>query len=136
MAKHDGIFRRLFSDGVQAISAWSFLSYFTSDGSDVPLSALPDNNSLVTKGMLQVVADSIPGAIPQVTTPIVGGTTPNPITVPYTGMENPTLIFRNADGSNYSGAVNNVDTGTDIVLTGDDDGTGHFADSFSFVIKP
>jgi len=53
-----------------------------------------------------------------------------------TTMNNPTLIFRNADGSNYSGAANNVDTGDAIILTGDDDGIGHFADSFTFIIKP
>jgi hypothetical protein len=76
------------------------------------------------------------GNINQITTPITSGVTGNPITVAYTGMVNPTLIFRNGDGSNYSGATNNVDNGTEIILTGDDDGHGKFADTFSFIIKP
>lgn len=72
----------------------------------------------------------------QITTPIVGGVTNNPITVSHAPIINPSLIFRNADGSNYGGAVNNVDNGTTIVLTGDYNGSGKFADSFSFIIKP
>lgn len=78
----------------------------------------------------------IPDPDSQIITPIIGGTTGNPITVTYGAMTNPTLIFRNADGSNYAGAVNNVDNGTAIVLTGDDNGSGKFADSFSFILKP
>lgn len=136
MAKHDGIFRRLFADGIAALSAWSFISYYSADGSVIPQSQLPDDNSLVTRGMLNTAIDSIPTMGIQVTTPIVSGVTANPITVAYTGYANPTLIFRNADGSEYAGAVNNVDNGANIVLTGDSDGSGHFADSFSFIIKP
>jgi hypothetical protein len=93
---------------------------------------LPDNG-LVTKNMIETQYP-VPGA--QVVTAIEAGVTANPITVAYGTMINPTLIFRNSDGSNYSGAVNNVDTGAGITLTGDDDGAGHFADSFSFIIKP
>lgn len=90
------------------------------------------DDSLVTKYLL---LNNISPTEP-IVTPIVGGTTPNPISVNYGAMEFPTLIFRNADGSNYAGATNNVDDGTAITLTGDDDGSGHFADSFTFVIKP
>lgn len=72
---------------------------------------------------------------PPVITQIIGGVTLNPITVPYTGFTNPTLIYRNADGSNYNGAVNNVDTGSAIILTGDSNDGVTFADSFEFVIK-
>lgn len=95
------------------------------------LTDLPDAG-LVTKNMLE--SQYTPSGTPVVTS-IVGGTTANPITVAYTGFEYPTLVFRNSDGSNYAGAVNNVDNGSSIVLTGDDDGTGHFADSFTFIIK-
>jgi len=97
-------------------------------------------NGLVTKTML--LAAVPPFAADPVTTAIVGGVTANPITVNYGDMQDPTLIFRNADGTNYSGAVNSIDHAYDgspvnsITLTGDDDGAGHFADSFSFIIKP
>ena len=53
-----------------------------------------------------------------------------------TAMVNPTSIYRNADGSEYGGVSANVDLGNGIMITGDDDGSGHFADSFTFVIKP
>lgn len=72
---------------------------------------------------------------PQIITQIIGGVTDNPITVPYNGFTNPTLIYRNADGSNYNGAVNNIDTGSAIILTGDSNDGVTFADSFEFVIK-
>jgi hypothetical protein len=102
--------------------------------SDPPTLSDLEDNGLVTKDML---LGSMPIAPPdQIGTVITGGVTANPITVNYGAMVNPTLIFRNADGSNYGGAVNNVDNGTEIVLTGDDDGAGHFADSFNFIIKP
>jgi hypothetical protein len=102
--------------------------------SDPPTLSDLEDNGLVTKDML---LGSMPIApTDQIGTVITGGVTANPITVNYGAMVNPTLIFRNADGSNYGGAVNNVDNGTEIVLTGDDDGAGHFADSFNFIIKP
>lgn len=91
------------------------------------------DDDFITKYLL---VNNISPVVEQITTDIVGGETPNPITVSYEFMTNPTLIFRNSDGSNYSGAVNNVDTGTEIVLTGDDTGDGTFADSFVFTIKP
>lgn len=75
------------------------------------------------------------GFAPPIITQIIGGVTLDPITVPYTGFTNPTLIFRNADGSNYNGAVNNIDTGTSIILSGDSGDGVTFADSFEFVIK-
>lgn len=103
------------------------------DETAIALTAKGDNDYITKK---EFVDNSEP-ALAQIITPIVGGTTGNPITVDYVGMINPTLIFRNADGSNYGGAVNNVDNGTGIVLTGDFDPTGtFFANSFSFIIKP
>lgn len=84
------------------------------------------------KGWLDLVS----GSAPAITTNIIAGVTPNPITVSYTGMAHPWLIFRNSDGSNYGGAPDNTDTGSSIILSGNDDGAGHFADSFTFIIKP
>lgn len=136
MAEHTGVFNWLKSKvSTGFIQFRSFAAYYTSDGSTVPQSQLPNDNSFVTRGMLNIVAESM-SAGPQVITDIVGGTTPNPITVDYASIQNPTLIFRNADGSNYGGATNNTDTGTSIILQGDDDGSGHFVDSFTFTIKP
>lgn len=119
------IFARLIGDSIYSDNV---IEYTNAPS----LTDLPDQG-LVTKNML--LSQYSPGGV-QVVTSIVGGTTGNPITVPYTDIINPTLIYRNADGSSYSGAVNNIDTGDTIVLTGDDDGTGKFADSFSFIIKP
>lgn len=65
---------------------------------------------------------------------IVGGVTPNPITVPYTSITPPVLILRNLDGSNYAGAVDNVDTGTAIILTGNANASGKFIDTFNFTV--
>lgn len=119
------IFARLVTD--------SILSDNVIEYTDPPsLTDLPDDG-LVTKNMMQEQFP-VPGA--QVTQLITGGITPNPTTVPYTGFVNPTLIFRNADGSNYTGLTSNVDDGSSIVLTGDDDGSGHFIDSFTIIIKP
>lgn len=99
-----------------------------------------EDNGLVTKDML---LSSIPGVpVNPVITLIVGGTTSNPITVSYGDMTNPTLLFRNSDGSNYAGAANNTDNAyagspsNSITLTGDDNGSGKFVDSFTFIIKP
>lgn len=119
------IFARLIGDSILSDNVIEYTN-------PPSLTDLPDNG-LVTKIMIETEYP-VPGA--QVTTVIISGVTENPITVPYGMMVNPTLIFRNADGSNYSGAVNNVDTGSAIVLTGDDDGFGHFEDSFTFIIKP
>lgn len=102
--------------------------------SDPPSLTDLESNGLVTKNMMVSYVPSPPAD--QITTPIIGGTTDNPITVNYGDMVNPTLIFRTAAGLNYTGSVNNQDTGTTIVLTGDDNGSGKFADSFSFIIKP
>lgn len=91
-----------------------------------------EDDDLVTKYLLE---NNISPVVGQITTEITAGVTTNPITVAHTGMVNPTLIFRNADGSNYGGAVNNVDDGTSIELTGDGDGSGKFADSFTWIMK-
>lgn len=71
-------------------------------------------------------------AYQEILTSIIGGVTPNPITVPYISAIAPILVFRKPDGSNYSGAVTNTDTGTSIILTGD--GGATFQDTFNFII--
>lgn len=53
-----------------------------------------------------------------------------------TTMVNPDSVYRNADGSQYAGVSANVDLGNGIMITGADDGSGKFADSFVFWIKP
>lgn len=121
-------------DWIRSMAGGSIMSDSVIEYLDPPsLTDLPDNG-LVTKNMLENALPPTP--TDQIITPIVSGVTGNPKTVNYGEMVNPTLIFRNSDGSNYSGAVNNIDNGTEIVLTGDDDGSGKFADSFSFIIKP
>ena len=56
-----------------------------------------------------------------------------PVTIPYSGlMVWPTVIYRNADGSVYSGATS-TDDGSNIIVTGD--GGATFADSFKVIVK-
>lgn len=59
---------------------------------------------------------------------------PQPLTIPHPDFTWPTVMYRNADGSRYGGATD-TDTGSDIVVTGDDDGSGNFADSFTVIVK-
>jgi hypothetical protein len=106
------------------VTSESRISYKTT----YDISAL-NPNDLITKAMF------IDGPFAQITTPIMGGVTPNPVTITYGAMINPTIILRNNDGSNYSGSANNVDNGTEIVLTGDDNGSGKFADTFNIILK-
>jgi len=73
--------------------------------------------------------------IPDIITDIFQGVTPVVITVPYTGFTNPTVLFRDSSGNNYT-PVNYQDTGTDVVVTSPDDGTGHSADTYTVIIKP
>jgi len=68
-------------------------------------------------------------------TPITAGTTPVSLTVAYSGITNPTVLFRDASGNNYT-PVGYQDTGTSIVLTSPDKGDGTSADTYSMVIKP
>lgn len=141
MAGHTGVFNWLKSKVVNGfISSKSFISYYSSDSSIYPQSALPDDNSLVTRGMLNIVADSIPSTGGQVTQLITGGTTPMPTDIPYTSFINPTVMFKNEDGSDYAGAFaqDNAYAGTpvnSITVTGNADGT-HFIDTFWVIIKP
>lgn len=57
-----------------------------------------------------------------------------PLTIAHTDMIWPSVLYRNSDGSRYGGATD-TDTGTDIVVTGDADGGGGFADSFVVIVK-
>ena len=43
------------------------------------------------------------------------------------------VLYRNADGTIYGGATSQ-DTGTEILITGDDDGSGNFIDTFDVII--
>lgn len=213
MAEHTGDFNWLKSKVLNGfIQFKSFAAYWTSDGSIVPQSQLPNDNSFVTRGMLNLAVGSIQVNPEPITYSIIAGTTPIPLTILYslvgasasgvttatdgtvtnqatvnvigtgtgakytvttashaattitqtaagtgynpgdtftiaalpgitftvtsvTTMQNPTLIFRNPDGSNYS-TPDNTDTGSAIVITTPDRGDGLSADTFSVVIKP
>lgn len=59
-----------------------------------------------------------------------------PKTIMYTvGWVYPEVLFKNLDGTEYGGAGYD-DTGTSIVVTGDQGAPGTFADSFLVVVKP
>ena len=73
--------------------------------------------------------------IPPIVRNITGGVTTIPQTIVHTGMTWPSVIFRDGSGNEYAGATSQ-DNGTSIIVTGDDDGSGKFADSFVVVVKP
>jgi hypothetical protein len=66
---------------------------------------------------------------------IIGGTTSNPLTVPYVGNSSTGYTLRRADGS-FDWNTSVTYDGSQFVITGDDDGSGHFSDSLTFAIKP
>lgn len=87
-------------------------------------------DSLVTKYLL--LNNSL---IPvQITRNVTGGTTPNGMVIAHTGMTFPGVAFYTPSGDEYTGANFN-DDGTNITVTGDDDGSGHFVDTFLIVIS-
>lgn len=59
MAEHSGIFDWLRVKVGAFIQSRSFIAYWTSDGSSVPLSALPNDNGLVTRSMLNLAVGSV-----------------------------------------------------------------------------
>lgn len=88
-------------------------------------------DSLVTKYLL--LNNSL---IPeQITTSVTGGVTANGIVIAHTGMTFPNVAFFTPSGDKYTGISNVNDDGTNITVTGDDDGSGHFVDSFLIVIS-
>lgn len=72
--------------------------------------------------------------VPTITRNITGGVTTIPQTIAHAGMVWPTVIFRDGSGNIYGGATSQ-DNGTSIIVTGDDDGSGNFADTFIVVVK-
>lgn len=89
-----------------------------------------DDDDHITKNILESFFP-IPAA-PIVASVVAGDT--QPLTIAHTGMTWPNVIYRNADGSRYGGATD-TDDGTNIIITGDADGSGNFADSFTVIIK-
>ncbi|MFI5158604.1 MAG: hypothetical protein ACHQF4_07040 [Sphingobacteriales bacterium] len=61
MAEHNGKFTTIGNkiSGI-FIPLVDFLAYYTSDGSYVPLSALPNDNGLITRSMLEIALSGIP----------------------------------------------------------------------------
>src|SRR5690348_14184993 len=82
-----------------------------------------EDDDLVTKYLL---VNSIPSGIPDPITHAVIAGDAQPVTIPYAPFVSPNVKYRNADGSRYSGATD-TDDGTNIIVTGDADGSGNFA---------
>lgn len=57
-----------------------------------------------------------------------------PLTIPHPGMVWPQVFYRTLSGDEYGGAHSN-DNGTNIVVTGDADMSGNFADTFIVIVK-
>lgn len=101
--------------------------------SDPPsLTDMPDNG-VITKNML--LSQYSPSG-EQVEYDVVAGTTSVSQTIPYADITNPTVLFRDASGNNYTGYTGYQDTGTDIVVTSPDMGDGTSADTYTVIIKP
>lgn len=67
--------------------------------------------------------------------PITAGTTVTPLIVAYSASANPSYILQRADDS-FDWNTDVKYDGANFTIAGDDDGSGKFADSYTFVIKP
>lgn len=67
---------------------------------------------------------------------ITAGTTGTPKTVPYAVTANPSYTLQRASDNSFDWNTGVTYDGTNFVINGADDGTGKFADSFVFTIKP
>lgn len=69
-------------------------------------------------------------------TTITAGVTADPLTIPYTGNASTTYILRRASDNSIDWNTNVSYDGTNFVVSGDQNGSGKFADSMVFAIKP
>lgn len=73
------------------------------------------------------------GLIPTV---IEAGVTPTPLVIAYNGTVSPDYILIRASDNSYDKNTNVQYDGVNFTILGADDGTGKFADSYSFSIRP
>jgi hypothetical protein len=80
--------------------------------------------------------DSATGGIPPNPTVIIAGVTPTPLVVAYNATSSPgyTLVRTSDNSYDYNTTV--IYDGANFTIVGADDGTGRFADGYTFSIKP
>ena len=109
---------------------------FSKPGGDETALALSSkgDNDYITK---KEYTDNTALPIAPIITAVIGGVTHYPLTVNYgaSGMSYPSVIYRNPDGSRYTGATD-TDDGANIIVTGSSADGITFADTFNFIIKP
>lgn len=91
-----------------------------------------EDDDFITKYLL---VNSQPPSPPTPTT-IQAGVTVNPLIVIFVGNASTLYSLRRAADSSYDWNTSVIFDGSQFTITGDDDGTGHFADGFTFAIKP
>lgn len=69
-------------------------------------------------------------------TVITSGTTVTPLVVAYAGTITPSYTLIRTSDNSFDFNTNVQYDGVNFTINGADDGTGHFADSYTFSIKP
>lgn len=96
------------------------------------------------KGSVDFALDDVPNwravlsaspIVPPATVNIISGTTPTPLIVAYNSSSGPGYTLQRADNS-FDWNTGVKYDGTNFTITGDDNGSGKFADSFVFKIRP
>lgn len=69
-------------------------------------------------------------------TPIIAGTTATPLIIAYSGSVSPLYTLVRGSDNSFDWNTNVQYDGANFTILGADDGTGKFADSYTFAIKP
>jgi hypothetical protein len=91
-----------------------------------------DDDDLVNKRYV----DSSTGGIPPNPTVIVAGTTATPLVIAYSATSSPAYTLLRTSDNSYDNNTTVTYDGTNFTILGADDGTGKFADGYTFSIKP
>lgn len=124
--KNEGVISRIISAiKGDKIAVRENLFYNIRKGAlDFELDDLPNWNAVLS--VVPVSPDPVP---------ITAHVTTTPLTVPYDVGNNPLYSLKRDDNS-FDWNTGVVYDGTSFIITGDDDGSGKFADDFVFQIKP
>lgn len=68
-------------------------------------------------------------------TNIIAGTTVTPLVIAYAATSFPDYVLIRGSDDSFDKDTNVQYDGTQFTINGNDDGTGHFADSYTFAIK-
>lgn len=69
-------------------------------------------------------------------TPIIAGTTVTPLVIAYSASSNPGYTLRRVSDNSFDWNTNVQYDGANFTILGADNGSGKFADSYTFAIKP